>query len=60
MVSIHMSVNEIQSTSAAGAGTESAPFRIVDDRYCRHCGEIALAYDPDASSARCRSCGELA
>ncbi|MBX0295247.1 hypothetical protein [Haloarcula nitratireducens] len=30
------------------------------DRYCRHCQEIALAFDPRANRARCRACGELA
>ncbi|MBV0924037.1 hypothetical protein KTS45_07450 [Halomicroarcula limicola] len=30
------------------------------DRYCRHCREIALAFDPHADRARCRACGELA
>ena len=54
-----MAVNEFNMTSTAGAGTESASL-LTDDRYCRHCSEIALAYDPDASRARCRSCGELA
>ncbi|MFC7020819.1 MULTISPECIES: hypothetical protein [Haloarcula] len=30
-----------------------------DDRYCRHCEAIGLAYDPTAGRARCRSCGSL-
>jgi len=55
-----MAVNEFKTTSTAGAGAESASLQLTDDRYCRHCSEIALAYDPDASRARCRSCGELA
>lgn len=55
-----MAVNEFQTTSTVDAGTESASLQLTDDRYCSHCSEIALAYDPDASRARCRSCGELA
>jgi len=29
------------------------------DRYCRHCNDVALAYDPSADRPRCRSCGKL-
>ncbi|MBX0322224.1 hypothetical protein EGH21_04160 [Halomicroarcula sp. F13] len=32
----------------------------ADDRYCRHCREIALVFDPSAGRPRCRTCGELA
>lgn len=28
-----------------------------DDRYCRHCDAIGLAFDPVAEAARCRFCG---
>ncbi|MFC7250699.1 hypothetical protein ACFQJ5_12730 [Halomicroarcula sp. GCM10025324] len=30
-----------------------------DDRYCRHCDTIGLAFDPAAGRARCRFCGSL-
>ena len=30
-----------------------------EDRYCGACSAIALAYDPAAGRARCRSCGTL-
>lgn len=29
------------------------------DRYCRHCNDVALAYDPNSERPRCRSCGKL-
>lgn len=60
MVCYRMAANEFNPTSTAGVGTESVSLQLTDDRYCRHCSEIALAYDPDASRARCRACGELA
>ena len=38
-----------------------AGYRLYDDdRYCHHCREVALVFDPAAKRARCRSCGELA
>jgi len=51
MVAIHMAVNESHAADTA---------LMTSDRYCRHCCEIALAYDPAAGTARCRACGELA
>ena len=56
-----MSVN--QSHSNIAQPTEAADNLgggLSDDRYCHHCRKIALAYDPTAGQARCRSCGELA
>jgi len=35
-------------------------FHTDGDRGCPHCGEVALAFDPVARRARCRSCGEQA
>ncbi|WP_424004917.1 hypothetical protein ACOZ4I_18625 (plasmid) [Haloarcula salina] len=29
------------------------------DRYCHHCNEVALAFDPAAERPRCRTCGKL-
>ncbi len=55
-----MSVNDSHTPSAAGAGEPSHLTHLADDRYCTHCREIALAYDPSSDRARCRSCGELA
>ncbi|MFC6756335.1 MULTISPECIES: hypothetical protein [Haloarcula] len=55
-----MAVNEsrtVESTVPSAGPDTSA---MTSDRYCRHCTEIALAYDPAANRARCRSCGELA
>jgi hypothetical protein len=54
-----MSVNDSHTPSAA-AGEQASPRRMTEDRYCHHCREIALAYDPASDRARCRSCGELA
>jgi len=56
MLSVHMAVNESHATG----GPAASPTQMTEDRYCRHCTEIALAYDPSANKARCRSCGELA
>jgi hypothetical protein len=56
VVTSHMAVNE--SHAVAPTTTDTAP--MTSDRYCRHCREIALVYDPDESRGRCRSCGELA
>ena len=55
-----MAVNESRGVESTipSAGLETA--EMTSDRYCRHCTEIALAYDPSAGRARCRSCGELA
>ena len=55
-----MAVNDSQIASATVAGAPSNDRRLGGDRYCRHCREIALAYDPAVDAARCRSCGELA
>jgi len=57
LLSVIMAVDELHNASAGGVRPESA---LTDDRYCRHCGEIALAYDPDAGRARCRCCDQLA
>jgi hypothetical protein len=60
VVGVDMAVNEshaVESTTLSAA-TETA--EMSSDRYCRYCREIALAYDPSANRARCRSCGELA
>jgi|GEM_PF-1239158 ribosomal protein S27E len=60
VVGIDMAVNEsqfVESTAPSGAPETTA---MTSDRYCRQCTEIALAYDPSAGRARCRSCGELA
>jgi len=54
-----MAVNN-SHTAVAIASTESVESGMTDDRYCRHCREIALAFDPAVNQARCRSCGELA
>lgn len=40
--------------------TTGFDFHRDGDRGCPHCGEVALAFDPVASSARCRACGERA
>jgi ribosomal protein S27E len=34
--------------------------RADGDRHCPNCRDVALAFDPAAGRARCRSCGELA
>ena len=63
VVAVHMAVNEshtVESTAPATAGAAEASPTMTSDRYCRHCTEIALAYDPSADRARCRACGELA
>jgi hypothetical protein len=54
-----MAVNDSKSAAAVGGGPSSEA-RMTGDRYCRHCSEIALAYDPAVDGPRCRSCGELA
>jgi hypothetical protein len=51
-----MAVDDLRTTSMGGVGVASA---LTDDRYCGHCGEIALAYDPDAGRPRCRCCDQL-
>jgi ribosomal protein S27E len=56
VVGIDMAVNESRTVES----TAPAAPTMTSDRYCRHCSEIALAYDPSAGQARCRSCGELA
>ena len=60
VVGVDMAVNESRTVEsiAPSAGHETPT--MTSDRYCRHCTEIALAYDPSANRARCRSCGELA
>jgi hypothetical protein len=50
-----MAVNDSHTTEPI-AGMEPGG---LDDRYCRHCGEIALAYDLTAGKPRCRACNEL-
>jgi len=54
-VGVHMAVHE----SRTAAPTVTNTPEMTSDRYCRHCSEIALAYDPASDQARCRSCGEL-
>ena len=56
VVGVDMAVNE----SHAAASTIADSPTMTSDRYCRHCTDIALAYDPSAGRARCRSCGKLA
>jgi hypothetical protein len=60
MLDTGMAVNDSQTASAAVAGAPGTDRGMSSDRYCRHCHEIALAYDPGVDAARCRSCGELA
>jgi len=55
-----MAVNESHTTAAPAVNEQRSQARMTDDRYCRHCCKIALAYDPAVSQARCRACGELA
>jgi len=55
-----MAVNESRFAESTAPSTGSEAPTMTSDRYCRHCTEIALAYDPSADRARCRSCGELA
>ena len=57
---IHMAVNESHFVESTTPSTATDTLTMTSDRYCRHCTEIALAYDPSANRARCRSCGELA
>ena len=52
-----MAVNDSLTTSATASGSS---FQMTEDRYCPHCTEISLAYDPAASQPRCRACGRLA
>jgi len=56
VVGIVMAVNESHAVESTAPETPT----MTSDRYCRHCSEIALVYDPSANQARCRSCGELA
>ena len=60
VVRIHMAVNESHFVESTAPSTATDTPTMTSDRYCRHCTEIALAYDPSADRARCRSCGELA
>jgi len=60
VLGIDMAVNESQFAESTAPSTGSDAPTMTSDRYCRHCTEIALAYDPSAGRARCRSCGELA
>ncbi|MBX0286409.1 hypothetical protein [Haloarcula salinisoli] len=55
-----MAVNESHTVESTVPPTAPDTPTMTSDRYCRHCSEIALAYDPAANRARCRSCGELA
>ncbi|MDS0280848.1 hypothetical protein [Haloarcula onubensis] len=54
-----MAVNESRAVESTALATGHEAPTMTSDRYCRHCSEIALAYDPSASRARCRACGEL-
>ena len=56
----HMAVNESRAVESTALSAAPGTAEMTSDRYCRHCSEIALAYDPSANQARCRSCGELA
>jgi len=60
VVGVDMAVNESRTVESTAPATGHEAPTMTSDRYCRHCSEIALAYDPSASQARCRSCGELA
>lgn len=60
VVGSDMAVNESRTVESTVPATTHETPTMTSDRYCRHCTEIALAYDPSASRARCRSCGELA
>jgi len=56
-----MSVGE--NTAAGAAPTPSPDTAFVpsaSDTPCEHCGEGALAYDPDLRTSRCRACGATA
>ncbi|WP_262175211.1 hypothetical protein [Haloarcula laminariae] len=55
-----MAVHESHAVESTVPSVASGTAEMTGDRYCRHCSEIALAYDPSADRARCRSCGELA
>ncbi|WP_277540038.1 hypothetical protein [Haloarcula laminariae] len=55
-----MAVHESHAVESTVPSVASRTAEMTGDRYCRHCSEIALAYDPSADRARCRSCGELA
>jgi hypothetical protein len=55
-----MAVNDSHTASLTVGNESGGSGALTDDRYCRACSEIALAYDPSANRARCRSCGELA
>jgi len=56
-MSVNRSHDEIGQRAETTGGLTGG---LSDDRYCHHCRKIALAYDPTAGQARCRSCGELA
>jgi len=60
VVGIDMAVNESRTAESTVPSTAPDTPTMTSDRYCRHCSEIALVYDPSANQARCRSCGELA
>ena len=60
VVGVDMAVNDSGNVESTAPATGHEAPTMTSDRYCRHCSEIALAYDPAASQARCRSCGELA
>ncbi|WP_254273377.1 hypothetical protein [Haloarcula marina] len=53
-----MATNSRVTVSSVDA--DAHPLHSTDDRYCKHCHEIALAFDPGAERPRCRTCGELA
>jgi len=55
-----MAVHESRTVESTVPATAHETPTMTSDRYCRHCTEIALAYDPSADRARCRACGELA
>ncbi|MBX0350114.1 hypothetical protein [Haloarcula pellucida] len=54
-----MELSNGQTATTRHETTDDAQFGI-EDRYCRYCREIALAFDPAAGRPRCRTCGELA
>ncbi|QLH80262.1 hypothetical protein [Halosimplex pelagicum] len=56
-------MSKSEPSTPAGPERSATPrlsFRAGSDRGCPHCGDVALAFDPSADRARCRSCGEAA
>lgn len=54
-----MAVSHPTAPSDHGESTHNPVLDTDDDRYCRHCDAIGLAFDPAADQARCRFCGQL-